>query len=58
VSLLAGFATSRHFSGSFEIDGRAGSGSVIKQTVSQYEIHVADGPGMENSSPLAIHQYS
>jgi hypothetical protein len=51
---LAGFAASRHFSGSFEIDGRACSGSVIKQAVRQYEIRVADGSQMESSSPLAI----
>jgi hypothetical protein len=44
LSQLAGFP---HFSGSFEIDGRAGSGSVIKQVVRQYEIRVADGSGME-----------
>jgi hypothetical protein len=47
LPLLAGFVASRHFSGSFEIDGRASSGSVIKQAVRQYEILVADGPRME-----------
>jgi hypothetical protein len=55
LSQLAGFAASRHFSGSLEIDGRAGSGSVIKQAVRQYEIRVADGSRMESSLPLAIH---
>jgi hypothetical protein len=55
LSQLAGFAARRHFSGSFEINGRAGSGSVIKQAVRQYEIRAANRSRRESSSPLTIH---